>query len=69
MDFFVEGKIMVEIKAKIILDDLHLAQSINYCQAFNLPMGLLFNFGSMSLQFKRVYNIKHPENREYRKLN
>ena len=34
---------------------------MNYCQAYNLPIGLLINFGAKSLEFKRVYNVNHPE--------
>ena len=64
VDFFVDGEIMVELKALIQLEDVHLAQAINYCQAYNLPLGLLINFGSKSLQFKRVYNINHQENKK-----
>jgi GxxExxY protein len=64
VDFFVEGNIMVELKALINLEDVHLAQAMNYCQAYNLPIGLLINFGSKSLQFKRVYNVNHPENKK-----
>jgi len=62
-DFFVEQKIMVELKALIKLEDVHLAQAMNYCQAYNLPIGLLINFGAKSLEFKRVYNVNHPENK------
>ena len=54
VDFFVEGKIMVELKAIILLEDVHLAQAINYLEAYNMEIGLLINFGSRSLQFKRV---------------
>jgi GxxExxY protein len=54
VDFFVEGKVMVEIKALIQLEDVHLAQAINYLEAYGLDVGLLLNFGSRSLQFKRV---------------
>lgn len=54
VDFFVEGKIMMELKAVIQLEDVHLAQAINYLEAYNMPIGLLINFGSKSLQFKRV---------------
>ena len=64
VDFFVEDKIMVELKALIKLEDVHLAQAMNYCQAYNLPIGLLINFGSKSLDFKRVYNVNHPENKK-----
>ncbi len=64
VDFFVENKIMVELKAIIELEDVHLAQAMNYCQAYNLPIGLLINFGAKSMEFKRVYNVNHPENRK-----
>ncbi len=54
VDFFVEDKIMVELKAVIQLEDVHLAQAINYLEAYKMDIGLLINFGSQSLQFKRV---------------
>ena len=60
-DFFVEGKIMVELKAIIELNDSNLNQCRNYLEAYNLPVGLLINFGANSLQYKRIYNSKHPE--------
>ncbi|PZR07481.1 MAG: GxxExxY protein [Flavobacterium psychrophilum] len=63
VDFFVEDTIMVELKALAKLEDVHLAQAMNYCQAYNLPIGLLINFGARSLEFKRVYNVNHPENK------
>ncbi len=69
VDFFVEEFVMVELKAVIKLEDVHLAQAMNYCQAYNLPIGLLINFGSKSLQFKRVYNLNHPENKNYKQNN
>ena len=56
VDFFVEDKIMVEIKAVIDLEDVHLAQAMNYVEAYHLEIGLLINFGAKSLQFKRVHN-------------
>jgi len=56
VDFFVEEKIMVEIKAVITLEDVHLAQAMNYVEAYGLDIGLLINFGSKSLQHKRVHN-------------
>jgi GxxExxY protein len=56
VDFFVENKIMVEIKAVIHLEDVHLAQAMNYVEAYNIEIGLLINFGAKSLQFKRVHN-------------
>ena len=54
VDFFVEGKIMVELKAIIQLEDVHLAQAINYLEAYKMDIGLLINFGARSLEFKRV---------------
>jgi GxxExxY protein len=56
VDFFVEGKVMAEIKAIEKLEDVHKAQAINYCEAYNIADGLLINFGGKSLDFKRVYN-------------
>ena len=58
VDFFVEEKIMVEIKAVIQLEDVHLAQAMNYLEAYNMEIGLLINFGARSLEFKRVHNNK-----------
>ena len=58
VDFFVEQKIMVELKAVVELEHVHLAQAINYLEAYNMEIGLLINFGAKSLQFKRVYNNK-----------
>ena len=54
VDFFAEGRIMVELKAVVHLEDVHLAQAINYLEAYGLNIGLLINFGNRSLQFKRV---------------
>ncbi len=58
VDFFVGNKIMVEIKALVNLEDVHLAQAMNYIEAYNLEIGLLINFGAKSLQHKRVHNNK-----------
>lgn len=58
VDFFVEGYIMVEIKALARLEDVHLAQAINYLEAYQMQIGLLLNFGARSLEFKRVHNNK-----------
>jgi GxxExxY protein len=58
VDFFVEDKIMVELKAIIQLENVHLAQAKNYLEAYNMQVGLLINFGSISLQFKRLENPK-----------
>ncbi len=59
VDFFVEDTIMLELKAVSQLEDQHLNQAINYLEAYKLPIGLLINFGSKSLEFKRVYNVKY----------
>ena len=67
VDFLIEDSIMVELKALIKLEEVHLAQAMNYCQVYNLPIGLLINFGSKSLEFKRIYNLNHPENLNYKK--
>ena len=58
VDFFIENVIYLEIKAIAALDNNHLNQAINYLEAFNLEVGLLINFGSTSLEFKRVVNSK-----------
>ncbi len=62
VDFFVEDKIMVELKAIIQLENVHLAQAKNYLEAYNMQVGLLINFGSISLQFKRLENKNIEEN-------
>ena len=62
VDFFVEEKIMVELKAIIQLENVHLAQAKNYLEAYNIQVGLLINFGSTSLQFKRLENPKFVGN-------
>jgi GxxExxY protein len=54
VDFFVDGKVMVELKALIQLEDVHLAQAINYLEAYGMEIGLLINFGGQRLEFKRV---------------
>ncbi|MEZ4687290.1 MAG: GxxExxY protein [Bacteroidia bacterium] len=59
-DFFVEGLIMVELKAVIELLPVHLAQAMNYCEAYHMKIGLLINFGGRSLKFHRVHNNKIP---------
>jgi GxxExxY protein len=58
VDFFVANEIMVELKALVKLEDVHFAQAINYCEAYNVEVGLLINFGGKSLEFKRVQNKK-----------
>jgi GxxExxY protein len=61
VDFLVEEKISVEIKALIKLDNINLAQGMNYLEAYNLEVGLLINFGSSSLEWKRLFNKKYRD--------
>jgi GxxExxY protein len=65
VDFFVQGIIMVELKAVVALENVHLAQAINYLEAYGLEIGLLLNFGNTSLQFKRVMkpNKNHSQSK------
>lgn len=58
VDFLVEGIISVELKAIQVLEDVHLAQALNYLEVYNLEVGMLINFGSKSLEFKRLKNQK-----------
>lgn len=58
VDFLVQQVISVELKALAKLEDVHLAQAINYLEAYNLEIGLLINFGAKSLEFKRLINSK-----------
>ena len=69
VDFLVEEKISVELKAVIKLEDVHLAQAINYLEAYNLEVGLLINFGSKSLEFKRVINSKFNSAKSINQIN
>ncbi len=61
VDFLVKEVISVELKAITILEDVHLAQAINYLEAYDLEVGLLINFGAKSLQFKRIANKKFKQ--------
>lgn len=72
VDFFVDNKICVELKAITNLEPVHFAQARNYLEAFNIEIGLLINFGAISLKFKRLTNpkynpfiIHHPQNPTY----
>ncbi len=58
VDFLVENIICVELKALVNLEKVHMAQAKNYLEAFNLEVGLLLNFGSVSLEFRRIENFK-----------
>ena len=63
-DFVVENKIIVELKAVIDLQNVHLAQAKNYVVAYDFPVGLLINFGSTSLQYKKVFNPNYNQRRQ-----
>jgi GxxExxY protein len=56
VDFFVENKVMLELKAIEQILPAHKAQAINYCEAYKIADGLLINFGGASLDYRRVYN-------------
>lgn len=58
VDFLIDNKISVELKALIKLEAVHLAQAINYLEAYNLEIDLLINFGNTKLEFHRVENKK-----------
>ena len=60
-DFVVGEKVIVELKALVNLEDVHLAQAKNYTVAYDFPLGLLINFGSQSLQYKLLFNPKYQE--------
>jgi len=55
-DFVVDNKVIVELKALINLEDVHLAQAKNYVVAYKFEKGLLINFGALSLQYKLIFN-------------
>jgi len=56
---------MVELKALINLENVHLAQAKNYLEAYNMQVGLLINFGNISLEFKRLENNKYKQTEFY----
>ena len=60
-DFLIKAELLIEIKAVVKLEDVHLAQGLNYIAAYNLDKGLLLNFGAQSLEIKR---LRHPKNKE-----
>lgn len=60
-DFIVGDEVLVELKALIKMEDVHLAQGLNYLVAYKLDKGLLINFGAQSLEVKR---LRHPKNKQ-----
>lgn len=65
VDFLIENDISVELKALTKLEDVHLAQAINYLEAYNIEIGLLINFGAKSLEFKRLINKVKTNQKNY----
>ena len=57
-DFIIASQVLVELKAMVKLEDVHLAQGLNYLTAYQIDKGLLINFGATSLEVKRLYR-KH----------
>jgi GxxExxY protein len=64
VDFFVEGKVMVELKAITLLEKVHLAQALNYLEAYKMEIGLLINFGETSLKFHRIIKSQNRRLKE-----
>ncbi|MFN8396932.1 MAG: GxxExxY protein [Bacteroidia bacterium] len=58
-DFVVEARIVIEIKALVRIEDVHLAQAKNYTVIFDYPNGMLINFGAKSLEHKLLFNPKY----------
>ena len=65
VDFLIEGSTLLELKAVSMLQDIHLAQGLNYLAAYQLQKGLLINFGSRSLEVKR---LRHPLHKNLRSI-
>ena len=63
-DFWIDNNVSVEIKARSEIDNTHLAQAINYIEASNVATGLIINFGSPSLEFRRIHNKRTRENED-----
>lgn len=68
VDFLIEEKIIVELKAQVELNNAHLAQGLNYLETHNLEIGLLINFGSKSLQFRRLINERKLQQKNPEKI-
>lgn len=68
VDFLIEDVISVEIKALTKTEDVHLAQAINYLEAYNLEVGLLINFSTKSLEFKRLINSKYNQRNQINQI-
>ena len=58
-DFVVAQKVLVELKAITVLEDVHVVQTLNYLKAYRLEVALLINFGEKSLKYKRLILSQH----------
>ena len=56
-DLIVEGKVIIETKVASGISDAHIAQTLSYLSISGLQVGLILNFRTASLTFKRVANI------------
>lgn len=63
-DFVIENEVVLEIKAVVALQDVHLAQAKNYTVAYDFPLGVLINFGSQSLEYKLLFNPKYNKDKQ-----
>ena len=55
-DLIAEGAVIVELKAVKNIEDIHLAQTLNYLKVTGLKLGLIINFGKPRVEIKRVVN-------------
>jgi len=55
-DLLVDEQLIIEVKATSGINNLHMAQCLNYLKATNLKLCLLINFGASSVQIKRIVN-------------
>jgi GxxExxY protein len=68
-DLVVDGKIILELKAKEAFHPAHEAQLLNYLRATDIELGFLFNFGKQA-EFKRKYfSNKNKRKREHPPIN
>ncbi|MDE0472349.1 MAG: GxxExxY protein [Ekhidna sp.] len=68
-DFVVADSVVVELKALVKLEDVHLAQAKNYTVAYDFPTGLLINFGGKSLEYKLLFNPKYNSDKFFHAVN
>ena len=59
-DLLVERLIIVELKAVSRIENIHLAQCMNYLKATGSNLGFILNFGTPRVEIKRVVNNYHP---------